>query len=99
MRTFIRDGLARYDFIYEEILRTQLVILAELKKVQRLSGAELHLHVERQVLGLGQEVDEVPESYKARLQAIYRQEVFVAIAKGGRIAAALPEAPANCGDR
>jgi hypothetical protein len=95
IRTFIRDGLARYDSTSEQILHTQLAILEQLKIMQDLAGAAVHLHVEQQVLELRQEPNEPPETYTARLLATYRKKVFEAIVKGGRIVAAVPEMPAS----
>jgi hypothetical protein len=95
LRTFIRNGLARYDSYSEQILQTQLGILEHLKKLQELVGAVVHLDVEQNVLGLHQDQNETPEAYKARLQSTYKKLVFDAITKGGRIAAVLAEAPAN----
>jgi hypothetical protein len=95
LRTYIRDGLAHYDSYSEQIMQTQLGILEHLKMLQGLVGAVVHIDVEQSVLGLHQEPNETAETYKARLQSTYKKSVFDAIAKGGRIAAVLSEAPAN----
>jgi hypothetical protein len=92
LRTFIRDGLARYDSTSEQILHTQTAILEDLKKVQEMVGAVLHLDVEQTVLALRQLPAESPDAYKERLTGEYRKLVFEALGKGARIAAALPPA-------
>jgi hypothetical protein len=59
--TFIPGSLARYDSNTAQILQNQLVIAEQLKTVQDLAGAAVHLHVKAQVLGLRQEPDETPK--------------------------------------
>lgn len=88
IRTFIRDGLARYDAYSEQILQTQLAMLEQLKKLQEMIGAAVHLDVEQNVLALPQEPSETQDAYRERLKAAYRTMVFEALAKGARIAAA-----------
>jgi hypothetical protein len=88
LKTIIRDALARYDSCSEQILQTQLAILEQLKKLQDMIGAAVHLDVEQNVLGLPQHPDETEEAYKDRLRAAYRAMVFEALAKGARVAAA-----------
>jgi hypothetical protein len=95
LRTFVRDGLARYDSCAEQILQTQLAILEHLKKLQEMIGAVLHIDVEQHVLGLRQEPGETTDAYKERLTAAYRKTVFDALAKGARIAAASPSQSAG----
>jgi hypothetical protein len=95
IRSFIRDGLDRGDLSMEQILQTQLAILEQLKMMQDLAGAAVHLHVEQQVLELRQEPNEPHETYRARLLATYRKKVFEVIEKGGRIVTAIPEMPAS----
>ena len=86
IRTFLRDGLARYDSYSEQIMESQLAILEQLKKLQEMMGAALHLHVEQTVLGLRQGPNETADEYKVRLQGEYRKAVYDALGKGGRIA-------------
>jgi hypothetical protein len=95
LRTFVRDGLARYDSYSEQVLQNQIRILEHLATLQDLVGAAVHLDVEQNVLGLCQDPNETPEAYKTRLQSTYKRTVFEAVTKGGRIVAALSETPAN----
>ncbi|ALK99901.1 hypothetical protein AB595_10610 [Massilia sp. WF1] len=95
LRTFIRDGLARYDSYSEQIMQTQLSILEHMKKLQEMMGAALHLNVEQAVLGLRQGANETSEAYKERLMSEYRKTVFEALGKGGRIATVAATRTAN----
>lgn len=98
LRTFIRDGLARYDSCSEQIMQTQLAILEHMKKLQEMMGAALHLNVEQTVLGLRQEANETPEAYRERLMSEYRKTVFEALGKGGRIASVAVSMKASAKD-
>ena len=95
LRTFVRDGLARYDSYSEQVMQTQLAILEHLKKLQEMIGAVMHLDVEQSVLALRQNPDESAEAYKERLTATYRKTVFEALGKGARIAAVSASKSAN----
>lgn len=86
LRTFVRDGLARYDSYSEQIMQSQLAILEQMKQLQEMLGAALHLHVEQTVLGMRQGTNETPEAFKERLLGEYRKMVYDALGKGGRIA-------------
>lgn len=95
LRTFIRDGLARYDSYSEQIMQTQLAVLEHMKQLQEMMGAALHLHVEQAALGQRQGTNETPEAYKERLMNEYRKTVFDALGKGGRIASVAASKPAR----
>lgn len=99
LRTFIRDGLARYDSYSEQVIQTQVSILEHLKKLQEMTGATLHLDVQQIVLTLQQKPDETPEAYKERLRAAYKAEVFEALDKGARIANATAHTAVSQGSR
>lgn len=86
LRTFIRDGLARYDGTSEQILHTQLAVLEHLKRLQEITGAVLHLGVEETVFAMRQLADESKEAYQERLRNEYKKIVFEALGKGARIA-------------
>ena len=86
LRTFVRDGLARYDSYSEQIMQSQLAILEQMKQLQEMLGAALHLHVEQTVLGIRQGASETPEAFKERLLGEYRKMVYDALGKGSRIA-------------
>lgn len=99
LRTFVRDGLARYDSYSEQIIQTQLAILENVKKLQDMTGAALHIHAEQSVLALQQKPDESADQYRQRLRAAYKEEVFQALEKGARIATATVPAAVTQGPR
>jgi hypothetical protein len=95
IRTFLRDGLARYDSASEQILQTQITLLQNVKRLQEMVGATLHLEVEQAVLALQKGADESANQYAARLRDVYRETVFEALNKGARIATASPVTSAS----
>ena len=85
-RTFIRDGLARYDAISEQLLQTGERIEARLQTIEALAGANLHVAVERQILPSEREPGEADDAYIDRLRANYTTAVLASIPKGLLIA-------------
>jgi hypothetical protein len=88
VKTYVLDGLAGNNNETEQVMQTLLSVLEQIKIVMGLTGAALHLDVERQVLDLPQRPDESTDAYRQRLMKEYKQKVLEAIAKGGRIAVA-----------
>lgn len=86
-RTFIRDGLAHYDAISEELLQADERIEARLQTIEALVAANLHVTVQGQVLASKQKEDEADNAYVSRLGADYRNAVMNSIPKGSLIAA------------
>jgi hypothetical protein len=88
VKTYVLDGLAGNNNETEQVLQTLVSVLEHLKTLMSISGATLHLDVERLIFDLPKNPDEPPEEYRERLKTAYKQKVREAITKGGRIAAA-----------
>jgi len=56
VRTFIRDGLARYDAFSDRVLQTQEILQKSQTILESLVGTHLHLSLEASVRGLPRRV-------------------------------------------
>lgn len=90
-RTFIRDGLARYDAISEELLQADERIEKRLLQIESMIAANLHLTAEQPILANKQNDGESLEVYSARLNEIYRDKIRMSVKKGARIVAEIDD--------
>ena len=85
IRTFIIDGLSRYDAATEQILQNGENLERLILRVERIVGANLHSLIEQQVLQNKPYEGESQEEYTKRLRAMYTDKVHKAVTKGSVI--------------
>ena len=85
IRTFVIDGLSRYDAATEQILQNGESLERLILRVERVAGASLHSLIEQQVLQNKPQDEESQEQYTKRLRAMYSESVHKAILKGSEI--------------
>ena len=84
-RTFISDGIARYDEINERIVRNEELMLKALAEIQSLSGALLHVSLEQKARLNKKNPEESDADYSARLSKIFSLSIWDSMAKGDLI--------------
>ena len=85
IRTFVIDGLSRYDAATEQILQNGENLERLILRVERVVGANLHSLIEQQVLQNKLQDGESQEEYTKRLRAMYADRVHKAVEKGSAI--------------
>lgn len=85
VRTFVIDGLFRYDAATEQILQNGENLERLILRVERVVGANLHSLIEHQVLQNKPRDGESQEEYSKRLREMYTGQVHKAITKGSAI--------------
>ena len=85
IRTFIVDGLSRYDSATEQILQNGDTLERLILRVERVVGANLHSLIEQQVLQNTPHDGESQEAYTKRLRANYSDRIYRAVEKGSAI--------------
>jgi len=85
IRTFIVDGLYRYDAATEQLLQNGETLERLILRVERVVGANLHSLIEQQVLQNKPHDGESQAEYTKRLRASYSEKVHKAVEKGSAI--------------
>ena len=85
IRTFIVDGLSRYDAATEQILQNGETLERLILRVERVVGANLHSLIEQQVMRNKPHDGESQEAYTKRLRSNYSDRVHKAVEKGSSI--------------
>lgn len=89
VRTFVLDGLARFDSVGEKILQSGENLKQQVDAIEAIAAATMHLLASSLTRQNKKNDGESDAAYAERLKEIYSSSVHEAIPKGALIVAAL----------